>query len=231
MRSTAEIEAAKIERQDARVVALAVKADRKGTDAEAVWNRHMHDVARLPEGGEPIKVGHHSESRHRNALTRVDNSARRGIEAAGEANRAAERAAAATHTTGARYNPVTVANRIEKIGADIRRLERRSGGDAYDPETGYRPATDAEKQARSERLTPALDELRDKLAYWEAVRAEQIATGQADNHSRATIKKGDRVRIRGQWREVVRVNASGGRVPRPCRRPVSRHFGVRVSCV
>lgn len=53
------------------------------------------------------------------------------------------------HTTAARYNPVTVANRIEKIAADIRRTERSVVADVYDSEKGYRPATEEHKAKRA----------------------------------------------------------------------------------
>lgn len=207
VRSTADVEAAKIARQEDRVTALDAKADRKAEAATAAWNKHMQDVSRLPEGGEPIKIGHHSEGRHRNALARADRSGRRGIEAHNDAEQAAYRATAAAHTTGARYSVTTVANRIDKLAADIRRVERQIVEDTYDNETGYRPATDNEKQARAVRLTPKLDELRDQLAYWQSVRDEQIATGTATNYGPDTISKGDAVKTRGHWRRVARVNA------------------------
>lgn len=206
-RSAAEVEAGKIERQAARVDALEAKAARQQAAAAEAWDRHERDVSRLPEGGEPIKVGHHSEGRHRAAIARADSSARRGIDAMHEAERAAERAEAATHTTSARYNPVTIHNRIEKIGADIRRAERQVIQDVYDAEHGYRPASESEKQARAGRVAPRLAELHDELAYWEGVRAEQIAAGAAPGYTREQINRGDAVKIRGNWRRVVRVNA------------------------
>lgn len=214
-RSTAEVEAAKIARQEDRAEALAAKADRKTANAAALWEKHERDVSRLPEGGEPIKVGHHSETRHRNAIDKAHNSARRGIDAHHEAEEAARRAETATHTTGARYNPVTVANRIEKIAADVRRIECEIVADVYDDQKGYLPATEEQKAIRAERYAPKLDELRDQLAYWEQVRAEQIASGKATGYSPATVKKGDAVKIRGTWYKVARANAKSVSVQTP----------------
>ncbi len=214
-RSTAEVEAAKIERQADRVAALEAKAERKATTADQLWEKHERDVARLPEFGEPIKIGHHSEQRHRNAIERAHNSARRGIDAHHDAEEAARRADAAAHTTRGRYSPVTVANRIEKIGADIRRIERQIVADVYDPETGYRPATDEQKAKRAKSYAPKLDELRDQLTYWEQTRAEQIATGRATGYSADTVKKGDAVKIRGTWYKVARANAKTVSVQTP----------------
>ncbi|NNC14068.1 DUF3560 domain-containing protein [Planctomonas sp. JC2975] len=206
VRSTAEVEAGKIARQEARVDALAAKADRKAGAAEAAWQRHERDVARLPEGGEPIKIGHHSEQRHRNAIARADNSMRRSITAADDATHAAERANAATRTTAGRYSGSQVFNRIQKIEADIRRTERRITAATYDPESGYRPTTDDEKAARTRRLSPVLEELRDKLTYWQGIREQQINSGDVTNYTPQQIKKGDAVKVCGQWRRVARVN-------------------------
>lgn len=205
-RTTAEVEAGKIARQADRVDALDAKAERKSAAADAAWEAAKRDLGRLPEGGEPIKIGHHSEGRHRAAIARADRSMGRSVAASADADRAAERAETASHTTGARYNPVTVANRIEKIGADIRRTEREIAADRYDSEAGYVPASDELKAARAKRAAPRLAELRDQLTYWEGVRAGQIADGTATGYTREQIKKGDLVKIRGQWREVVRAN-------------------------
>ncbi|WP_198418979.1 hypothetical protein [Cryobacterium sp. TMT3-29-2] len=38
------------------------------------------------------------------------------------------------------------------------------------------------------------------------MRTAQIESGTATGYDRSTVKKGDRVKIRGQWREVVRAN-------------------------
>ncbi|MEV8136739.1 DUF3560 domain-containing protein [Microbacterium aurantiacum] len=206
-RAAAVVEEDRIVRQAERVEALEAKVDRKTADATAAWDRHMADVGRLPEGGEPIKVGHHSEGRHRAALTRADRSGRRGIEAHNEAERAADRATAAASTTASRYNPITVANRIEKFRTELRGYERRIVADVYDSERGYIPATDEQKQRRAEHYAPFIEQTRDQLTYWEKVRADQVTAGEATNYSRETINAGDAVKIRGQWRRVARANA------------------------
>ncbi|MDJ0324338.1 DUF3560 domain-containing protein [Cryobacterium sp. PH31-AA6] len=205
-RTTAEVEAGKIGRQADRVDALAAKAERKTTADEAAWATARTAIHRLPEGGEPIKVGHHSEARHRNAIAQADNAMRKSVEASADAATAQARADAATHTTNARYSPVTVANRIEALGAELRTLERRITAQCYDDTHGYIDATEEQTQARAQRLAPHLDEKRDQIAYWEAVRAAQVQSGTATGYDRSTVTKGDRVKIRGQWREVVRAN-------------------------
>ncbi|TFC94387.1 DUF3560 domain-containing protein [Cryobacterium sinapicolor] len=204
-RTTAVVEAGKIGRQADRVDALAATADRKATAEDAAWIRARTALDRLPEGGEPIKIGHHSEGRHRNAIATADNAMRKSVEASTDSTHAQARANAATHTTDARYRPVTVANRIDTLGAELRKLERRIAP-CYDDAQGYVDATDAQKQARADHLAPNLAENRDQIAYWEAVRAAQIESGTATGYDRTNVKKGDRVKIRGQWRDVVRAN-------------------------
>jgi len=206
-RPTAEVEAGKIARQAERFDALDAKAERKSAADDAAWQRVEGALARLPEGGEPIHVGHHSEGRHRNAIAKADTAMRRSVEATRDAEHARGRAEAASYTTDARYRPVTVANRIEKLGAEIRKLERTMTGDVYDYRSGFRPATEQESAARSARLTPFVEEKRDQVAYWEGVRAAQIETGRATGYNRTNVHKGDRVKVRGSWHDVVRVNA------------------------
>ena len=206
-RPMAEVEAAKAQRQADRVDALEQKADRKATAETAAWDREQAALRRLPEGGEPIKIGHHSETRHRNAIAKADRATRAALDATADAQQAQARADVATHTTQARYSPVTVANRIATMAAELRKLERSITAPCYDNERGYIDATDAQKLARAARLAPRLAEKRDQITYWEAVRAQQIATGVATGHNRDTVQKGDRVKIRGHWRDVVRANA------------------------
>lgn len=135
--------------------------------------------------------------------------------AAVDAERARGRAAAAAMTTDSRYRPVTVANRIEKLSAEIRKLERRITEPRYDAARGYVPATAEQIDVTRTRLTPYIDEKRDQLAYWEGVRATQVESGTATGYSRETVKKGDRVKIHGHWYTVVRVNAKTVSVQTP----------------
>lgn len=205
-RPTAEVEAGKIARQADRVDALDAKADRKAAADAAAWERVEGAMSRLPEGGEPIHVGHHSEGRHRNAIARADTAMRRSVEASRDAEHARGRAEAASHTTDGRYNPVTVANRIETLGAEARKLERRITEDRYDSERGYVRPTAEQVELTRARLAPYIAEKHDQIAYWEGVRAAQIESGRATGFSRETVKKGDRVKVRDSWYVVVRAN-------------------------
>ena len=206
-RDIAEVEAVKAARQEDRVSALEAKADRKAAVEDAAREAASRALGRLPEGGEPIKIGHHSEGRHRRAIDKAHTAMGRAVQAGEDTITARARADAAAYTTEARYNPVTVYNRIERLGADLRRNDRSVARlakiAAMSPDT---PGKADALAARETRLTAEGDECRDQIAYWEAVRAHKIDTGKATGHSRDTIAKGDRVKVRGTWHEVVRVN-------------------------
>nr|WP_051876645.1 DUF3560 domain-containing protein [Cellulosimicrobium sp. MM] len=179
----------------------------QGGAAAAAYARHEAAVERLPEGGEPIKIGHHSEKRHRRDTERAWSTLGTAVHAQRDADSAHQAAATATATTGARYSPVTVGNRIDRLAAEIRKYERELVAPVYDPDTGYRHATEHEQARRRRRLEPAIAEARDNLAHWEGVRAQQIADGAVTDYGPHNVAKGDEVMIGNWWRRVARVNA------------------------
>ena len=164
-------------------------------------------LRRLPEGGEPIHVGHHSESAHRSAIAKADAAIRRSIDADTDARRARARADIAAGANEARYAPITVANRIEKLRADQVSLRRRLEGYSRTLPGGYLDITPAATGDYAERLTRELAAVDEQHAYWQAVREEQIAAGIVANHSRDTIRPGDQIRYFGAWCTVTRTNA------------------------
>ncbi|WP_235214910.1 DUF3560 domain-containing protein [Rhodococcus opacus] len=127
-RPTAEVEADRIERQAGRVAALEDKAQRRADQADQAWeaDRRAHDA--LPEGGEPIHVGHHSERRHRRAIETAHRTLGQAVAAEEEAKAARRRAVSAAVTTSARYNPETVKNRIDSLQASQRADQRLLDG-------------------------------------------------------------------------------------------------------
>lgn len=212
-RPTAETEADKIVRQQARADALDAKADRKAAAAESAWSAERAAYRALPEGGEPVKVGHHSERRHRRAIDTAWNALGKAVEAERAAITARGRADAAAKTTDHRYAPVAVARRIDKLTAELRRLERARDGYTR---TLYTNAQTGQKVVEThapaggeyrDRLLVEIDHTADELAYWQGVRDAQIAEGTATAYSRDVLVKGDRVLYVGRWHEVVRVNA------------------------
>lgn len=211
-RTTSEVEADKIARQADRVAALDANADRRAGDAETAWNAERAAYRALPEGGEPIKIGHHSERRHRNAIEKAWNKFGKAVEAEREATAARGRADAASTTTDARYGPITVARRIERLVANMAKLDRSRDGYTRtlftNQQTGQKQVEThgAATGAYREQLLVEIDHLADEITYWKAVREQQIADGKVTPYSRDVVVKGDHVRHGGSWYEVVRVN-------------------------
>ncbi|MBO0984908.1 DUF3560 domain-containing protein [Rathayibacter sp. SD072] len=205
-RPTAEAEAGTIERQAARVDALDAKADRRAEQADDADEAARRALRRLPEGGEPIKIGHHSETRHRNAIAKADAAMGRSVEADREATRARARADVAAGTTEARYAPRAVARRIDRLDTDIRACTRKIEGSSHNFGGGYIETTAPATGARLDRLHAERAQLEDQRDYWSEVRDAQAAAGQVTIHSRETIKKGDAIKHRFGWSVVTRVN-------------------------
>ncbi|BCN46578.1 hypothetical protein RE943_47550 (plasmid) [Prescottella equi] len=212
-REVAEVEADKIARQQGRVDALDAKADRKAGAAESAWAAEKAAHAALPEGGEPIKVGHHSEGRHRRAVEKSWNALGKAVQSEREAATARGRADAAAKTTDHRYAPVTVARRIDKLAAELKRLERTRDGYSRtlhtNKQTGEKYTEDHAPAGGEyrERVLAEIEHTAEELAYWQGVRAQQIADGKATPYSADVLAKGDHVFYVGQWNEVMKVNA------------------------
>lgn len=210
-RPTEEAEADRADRQAARADALAATADRAARAAASAWeaDQRAHDA--LPPGGEPIKIGHHSERRHRNAIARANRATRTALDSTTHAQTASARAATAASASEHRHNPVTVKNRINKLEADQRRDQRTIDGYRrvvartetveYVDESG--PATGQHRDQVLARIAQRADE----IAYWTGIYTAQQQAGIANTYSRDTIAKGDRIKYGSSWYTVVRANA------------------------
>lgn len=84
------------QKQERKRLRLEAAAERTANEANAHYDRSQRYTEGIPLG-QPILVGHHSERRHRNALTKSDNAMRRASELAAHADELRERAAAVGH--------------------------------------------------------------------------------------------------------------------------------------
>ena len=178
-----------------RLTARAARHDviARGRDAAA---------QRIADGipfGQPILVGHHSQARAERDHRRIVANAEASIAHHDQAERDRSAAQTAAASTSARQNPVTVANRIERLAAQVRREQREVN--SFDAAGGD------ESSAYRVRRVESLAIAQADLEYWEGVRGQQVQDGTASNYSRETVKVGDAVKIRGQWRRVARCNA------------------------
>lgn len=216
-RSTAEVETDRIARQNTRVEALGNRAALAEAAADRASDRADELSNRWPLG-QPILTGHHSERRHRRDLDRSHRAMDQSIQASQAANEARTAHEAAAATTDRRYNPETVSNRVERLGAEIRQLERQRDGHTRTVSrnadgTRHIEVTPAASEQRRAVLDEKLAELRDQLTYWTEVRQQQAAKGQVI-HGPDTTSVGDMVNLgHDLWRKVLRVNRKTVTVP------------------
>lgn len=211
-RPTDDAEFDRAERQYDRVVALHDKASRKTDKAIAAEAAHQRAVESLPPGGEPIKIGHHSERRHRKAIDKAWTAWDKSVHADRDAARAHDRARAAERTTELRYSPLTVANRIERLEAEQRGDQRLLDGHTrvvarVDGEARYTETTPAATGEYRQRVIDRMTQRGNDIAYWHRIREQQIADGVTTGFGPDDFAIGDFVRLGGKtWRQVSRVN-------------------------
>lgn len=203
-RDVAEREQDKTQRAEHRAGYLEERAERRTAESDQRWQASRDAVAGIPMG-QPILVGHHSESRHRAALARSDRHARASIDLDAQAKSDAARAQAAEATQRHRHSLPTTLRRIERLEADLRRVQRNLVRSPY--------ATDEQHAADLARLGPMQDQLVEEIAHWK----EQVAAAEAAGvkvWSRADFTKGDGVVAKGMGAfRVLRVNAKSLTVP------------------
>ncbi|MEU6191358.1 DUF3560 domain-containing protein [Nocardia sp. NPDC047038] len=212
-RATEDAETDRALRQNDRVDALRDRASRKDARAAAAEAAHQRAHEALPPGGEPIKIGHHSERRHRRAIDKAQTAWGRSVQADRDATRAHNRAEAAARTTEQRYSPRTVANRIEVLEAEQRADQRVLDGHTrrFLDSDGKVHHTDTTRAATGEYRQRVLDRMtqREKdIGYWKQVRQSQIDEGLTPGWGQQDFAVGDFVRVGGAtWRQITRVNA------------------------
>lgn len=102
------------EKQEAKRERLEARAGRLRQEG----NRRIHEATRegaLPPMGEPIKVGHHSEKKHRAAIARSDMNMRKGVEAYNAADEAERRAAGVGNAGISSDDPEAVQKLLAKL--------------------------------------------------------------------------------------------------------------------
>jgi hypothetical protein len=175
--------------------------------SEGAW-KASHAIADHMTG-EPIKVGHHSERRHRRDIERMDGHMRRSIEEERKAAYHAQRAISAEHFEEFKKNPARTLRRLDGpagLRKQLRDVDKWAAGESA---CGYTRSTTAEGL---ETLARERRRIVEKIAYWESVIAEAEAAG-FKVWGPADFAKGDFVHTGGTWRQVLRVNKKSLTVP------------------
>lgn len=221
-------EALRAERIEGRQEALENKAERRDKESDAHLAR-AHMIGQSIPFGQPILVGHHSEGRHRKDIERIDTSMRKGMEAYRESKETQRRADASRANEAARMTAPVTLRRIERLGAELRILQRRivpcpTSGRKMKPEASgqqvtcsvcYHPKVVGEDLlyphhgaptgAELVRVQEMIAALEADIAFWQG----HIATLEAGGvklWGPDDVKKGDYVQSRFGWHLVVRVN-------------------------
>lgn len=209
-RSFAEAEAERYERAEARADRMAGYAQNAAARSDAAYES-AHRIADMIPMGQPILVGHHSERRHRKDLDRIDRGMRASIDEGRKAEHYEDRAETAAQFQTRRESVPTTLRRIEKLEAE-RRLWQRG----LDGEPGSRTLrnreTDAYVPAHGrylERVKSEIEQLDEQIGYWRGI----VAASGAKVWGPADFTKGDFVKIRHGYYEVLRVNKKSLTIP------------------
>lgn len=189
-RSVAEVEADMAHRYAQRVEALKEELHNKKEALRAQQEREAAAVQALPPMGEPIKVGHHSESRHRAAQERAG----RELDKLGQVSQQVKdiegKLSSAEHGLGARYSRQSVFNRIQKLEAEHRKCQRI-----------VTTASGEYKLAMSDYVA----QVEKQISYWTEVLESHNA--HRPRYSKETVKPGDLIKAYNSWYVVARANA------------------------
>lgn len=191
-------EARRTERSGKRVEMLTQRSTREQATADERSAAADRITEHIPFG-QPILLGHHSQAKAERTAAKVHAHRRASWEHQSKADAAAAAARTAAAGPGARHDPVTVANRVERLSAGIRLDERRLAA--------LEASTDQVRNGCDQSLLERLAAARADLEHWQGVRAAQLADGTATDYSRETVRPGDLVKIRGRWYTVARANA------------------------
>lgn len=114
--------------------------------------------------------------------------------------------------TDDRYIPAAVVRRIDRLTARLLRFEGERDGYTRvlhkDPQSGKETVENygAAEGAYRRQVIAEIERVSDHLAYWQGVRAQQLADGTTMAYDFDVVLKGDQIFHGERWRSVVKVN-------------------------
>lgn len=203
-RSSEEIERDRVERAQERAERQAEKAVvSKGRAAEAFAEAQA--VQDMIPMGQPVLVGHHSERRHRNDLAKIDRKLDAGVELSNKAEHHERRAASAEYEAVKNENPALIKRRLERLGAERRRIGRAIDGT-------HSPLGKPAEGDYLARLQVEAADLDEQIAFQRRLLAE-AEEKRGRLWQRSDFQPGDEVLYHGIWFPVKRVNAKTLSIP------------------
>jgi hypothetical protein len=213
-RSMAEQEQDRAERAEARAERYEERAERRGAQATADYQRARQMAEAIPFG-QPILADHYSARSDRNYRDRMGRTYDRAFRGMDEAEELQRRSAAAEATQSHRESVPATLRRIAKLEADARRYQRDLDGrlEYVQNDAGeYKLQLVKPGDRYRARLEAALEGVQEKIAYWrEHVKAAKASGVKVWGPS--DFAKGDFVRTRWGWAEVLRVNPKSVSIP------------------
>ena len=202
-----QVEAKQIRAEDRaeRMEAMAEKTEAK---AESLHKQSRAITDMIPMG-QPILVGHHSEKRHRRDLERSWNKLGQAVAEGEKSAYYADRAATAKQTAeGSQYsNPAFLGRRIEEAEAELRQVGWRMEGKYYSYSTPE-PISDDYRQS----LERQKAEIEDRLGFYRHC----LETCGKTVWNKESLNGKQVVKIRGEWRKIVKLNPKTVSVPNSC---------------
>ncbi|UQA95648.1 DUF3560 domain-containing protein [Streptomyces halobius] len=196
VRDNATVREAQHERLEDRRAALKAKGEKLAAKSEALHRASDAMVEHLPLG-QPVMPGKRGQA-HRRLLERSVDTAINGALTAQEAKRMPARIEGSRRAEAYKERPDVTARRVERLEAELRSLDRRMARLSMHPETG---SETLRKQYEGERAV-----LVERIARDRKVLEEATAAGLYGQYSKTNVHKGDRILIRGRWRQVARSN-------------------------
>ncbi|MEV0016662.1 DUF3560 domain-containing protein [Streptomyces tendae] len=193
VRDNDTVRADRHERLEGRRAGLAAKGERLAAESAALHRYSDALVEHIPMG-QPVLPGKRGQA-HRNTLERSVTAAIKGAQTARQAETMPERIAASRRAEARAERPDVIKRRVERMEAEVRGIDRRLARLAPGPSL-------VREQYEGDRAV-LLERIKGDKALLEHARAE----GLFGQYSRDNVHKDDLVRIRGQWRQVVRANA------------------------
>lgn len=203
-RTVAEVETDRVDRAKRRADRLHARADQLEQNALTDEQTARQRLSAWPFG-QPLVGSPAAMQRQRSFMTRERARLDRALHTYEQAQDRRRRAHAAEQTARANENPGVISRRIQRLQADLRRVERAIAGEQS---PWSKPATGESL----DRLTAQADELREQIRWNEgALRDAEKNSGRlwaADD-----FRVGDEALIGSVWYPVKRVNRKSLTVP------------------
>jgi len=190
------VQLARHERLEDRRAGFERRSERLGNEASALLKRSDERVEGIPLG-QPVFAGKRG-SWLRTARSQAADEMIRAGQVRHEAMRQGERASASLAREKHGQSPDVIARRVERLERELRALDRALGG----PGNHQQPATGLYAEELTAQCAVLLVQLTGDRAALDQARAE----GTFGRWTKGDLHPGDLLRIRDEWRQLVRAN-------------------------